>query len=286
VTLRPPLEEDAAAVAELVSLHSPERTAPERVLQAWTAPGVDLARDARVGDGEYGLVEDIGGGRVLLTLNGWPSPALLEWAEARAAETAARVLSGAWDGNEPVRRALEEHAFRAIRHSYRMLIDLDDEPEAPRWPARIEVQAFEPGDERTFYEVHQETFADHWEPFETPYDEWRHYALQPPIFEPESWLLALDGDEPAAFAICHVHPTNPELGWIGALGVRRPWRRLGLGRALLLQAFGQFRRSGLRQVGLGVDAENLTGANRLYESAGMRVSHHFDIYEKRLGVPA
>lgn len=31
---------------------------------------------------------------------------------------------------------------------------------------------------------------------------------------------------------------------------------------------------------LGVDAESLTGANRLYEQAGMRVAARFDIYEK------
>jgi hypothetical protein len=47
-----------------------------------------------------------------------------------------------------------------------------------------------------------------------------------------------------------------------------------------LQAFAAFRERGLMRAGLGVDAESLTGAHRLYESAGMRVSASFDIYEK------
>jgi ribosomal protein S18 acetylase RimI-like enzyme len=62
--------------------------------------------------------------------------------------------------------------------------------------------------------------------------------------------------------------------------VLRPWRRRGLGRALLLQAFAAFRERGLARAALGVDAESLTGANRLYESAGMHVAARFDIYEK------
>jgi ribosomal protein S18 acetylase RimI-like enzyme len=66
------------------------------------------------------------------------------------------------------------------------------------------------------------------------------------------------------------------------LGVRRPWRRRGLGRALLLHAFGEFRRRGFSRSALGVDAESLTGANRLYERAGMHVAARFDIYEKVL----
>jgi len=281
MSLRPPREEDAATVAALASEQSPERVAPLRLVRAWTAPGVDLERDARFGDGGYALVEDVGNDRMLLTLHGRPGAELLDWAERRASETASRLLIGVWEA-EPTRRELERRGYRQVRHSYRMLIDLDEEPEPPAWPGGILVRRFEPGDERTFYDVQMETFRDHWEPVEIPWEEWCHHALQPPIFEPESWVMALDGDEVAGFAMCHTHPTNSELGWVGVLGVRRPWRRHGLGRALLLRAFRDFRSRGLRQAGLGVDAQSLTGANRLYESVGMRVAHRLDIYEKQL----
>jgi ribosomal protein S18 acetylase RimI-like enzyme len=53
-----------------------------------------------------------------------------------------------------------------------------------------------------------------------------------------------------------------------------------LGRALLLHAFAELRRRGFRRAGLGVDAESLTGAHKLYESAGMHVEARFDVYEK------
>ena len=60
------------------------------------------------------------------------------------------------------------------------------------------------------------------------------------------------------------------MGWVGTLGVRRPWRKRGIGLALLRHSFNEFYRRGKRKVGLGVDAQNLTGALRLYESAGMQ----------------
>ena len=44
----------------------------------------------------------------------------------------------------------------------------------------------------------------------------------------------------------------------------------GLGEGLLRTAFATLHARGLRRVGLGVDAENVTGALRLYERAGMR----------------
>jgi len=69
---------------------------------------------------------------------------------------------------------------------------------------------------------------------------------------------------------------------LGCLGVRRPWRRLGLGFALLKHAFRQLHDRGKVGACLGVDAENPTGATRLYESAGMRVARSEAVYEKLL----
>jgi hypothetical protein len=52
--------------------------------------------------------------------------------------------------------------------------------------------------------------------------------------------------------------------------------------ALLRHAFGAFYRRGQPKVGLGVDADSLTGATRLYERAGMRVSERIARFEKEL----
>ena len=63
--------------------------------------------------------------------------------------------------------------------------------------------------------------------------------------------------------------------------MRRQWRKRGIGLALQ-HSFNEFYRRGKRKVGLGVDAQNLTGALRLYENAGMHVHIASDLYEKEL----
>jgi ribosomal protein S18 acetylase RimI-like enzyme len=90
-------------------------------------------------------------------------------------------------------------------------------------------------------------------------------------FEPALWFLALAGDELAGFSICRQDTNDPAAGHVELLGVRRPWRRQGLGEALLLHSFQAFRQLGWTRGTLGVDASSPTGATRLYERAGMRV---------------
>jgi len=75
---------------------------------------------------------------------------------------------------------------------------------------------------------------------------------------------------------------DPYQGWVGTLGVLRAYRRRGLAEALLRESFGAFWRRGERKVVLGVDAQSLTGAQRLYERAGMHVAARYARYEKEL----
>jgi len=97
------------------------------------------------------------------------------------------------------------------------------------------------------------------------------------------------GDEPPPApewpSVCLAFPErvgDPALGWISILGVRRRWRRRGLGEALLRHAIRTLHARGLRRAGLGVDAESPTGATRLYERVGMRVAVRSDSWDKQL----
>ena len=51
---------------------------------------------------------------------------------------------------------------------------------------------------------------------------------------------------------------------------------------MLKHSFAEFYRRGTPKVELRVDAQNPTGATRLYERAGMHVTIQFDIYSKEL----
>jgi mycothiol synthase len=279
-SLRAPTDDDLQLVVRLISEAWPDPVGEDDVRRTWTAPGFHRERDARLDGNSYVRLEDLGEGRVFVQVAGSPSGEILDWAEERASAIGRRFVSGSWSTSPAILRELERRGFVAVRDSLRMTIDLGEPTPPPAWPEDIDVRSFRPGDERAFYETQQETFLDSWEPVGATFEEWSHWLLEAPWFDPRLWLLALDGAEPAGFAICHARSGDPETGSIRLLGVRRPWRRRGLGRALLLHSFAVLREHGFRRAGLGVDAESPTGAHTLYESAGMRVEARFEIYEK------
>lgn len=278
MTLRPPGEEDVPAIVAMRSRCAPEPFTEERLHREWGEPGFERERDARVSGGGYAAVEHLDDHRTWIELHGERPEPLLAWALSRA--TGSRVLSGAWEGNEPVQRALEAAGFGPVRHSYRMAIELDDVPPAALLPAGLELRTFRPGEERAVYETEMETFEDSWEHVHVPYERWLHWTVERPGFDPGLWLLAVEGEAIAGIALCRIHEEDPATGWVTILGVRRAWRRRGLGEALLRAGFAELARRGCARAVLGVDAESLTGAHRVYERAGMRAAARFEVYER------
>ena len=211
---------------------------------------------------------------------------LMADAEQRAAALAAPgavVHSFCSSRDERARTLLEERGYRLVRHSFRMVADLDEPPPPPDWPDGFELRRFDPErDAEAVYEADMDAFADHWGFVRSPYEEWRRWFADERL-DPDLWFLAYSGDEIAGFCLCRGHEAaDPDMGWVNVLGVRPSWRRRGLATALLLHAFAEFHRRGRRRVGLGVDAENTTGAVALYERVGMRPVRRFDTWEKAL----
>ncbi|CAN7265856.1 GNAT family N-acetyltransferase [Bosea sp. LjRoot237] len=98
-----------------------------------------------------------------------------------------------------------------------------------------------------------------------PFEDWRAALLVDSGFDPALVFVAQDA-RGAVAAIC--------LCWSSAfikdLVVHPSVRRLGLGEALLRQAFLAFAARGADAVDLKVEIDNPTGARRLYERAGMK----------------
>lgn len=185
--------------------------------------------------------------------------------------------------DEAMAALLAERGYEVTRHSFRMEARLKGEPPPPVWPEGITVRTFRRGeDDRAVYEVQEETFADQFDATPMTYEEWCHWMFLEP-FDPELWFLAEDGDELAGILLGRSERGGDhDLGWVSVLGVRRPWRRRGLGRALLLHAFTELRLRGKPRVGLGVDGEHPMGAVRLYEGVGMSVVRRNEHWEKDL----
>ena len=289
-----------------------EITVPDAIRNEWVSPGFDPAEAIRLifaPNGQMvGYIEVWTTSKPLVHPWMWGrvDPAyedggigtwLMHWAEQRALQELPNVPAGlrfaprvgTYRGAEKPKKLFEDMGYRHIRSSYHMLIEMDAPVPEAEFPERITLRTYNPEtDAEAVYRAQTDSFRDHFgfveEPFEEGVKRFKHFWGQAG-FDPSLLFLAVDGPsgEIAGISLCPPHAIDdPELGWVGTLGVLRPWRKRGIGLALLRHSFNEFYRRGKRKVGLGVDAQNLTGALRLYESAGMHVQQTFDQYEKEL----
>ena len=221
---------------------------------------------------------------------------LLSWAKEHAqlaldkCEPDLRVAprSGAEAHNKAGLALYEGLGWKNIRSFYRMVTDLDSVPEVPQLPAGITVRAYDPKTEtEAVYRAFVDSFKDHFgfnePPFEKGFAEFKHNLINEPGYDARLWFIAVEGNEIVGVCICRGEdPEDPESGWVNELGVRRAWRKRGLGYALLKHAFAAFHANGKKRASLGVDATSLTGALQLYERAGMRVLREFKMFENEL----
>jgi GNAT superfamily N-acetyltransferase len=205
---------------------------------------------------------------------------LVEWAEGRArARGVERLLAWAWPGADVLPIVLRDEGFTPFRRSLEMQVPLDGAVPRPDRPAGVTVRTVNAGEERDVHALGEEAFSDLRDFRPTPYEDWAFWWNDRKKLE--LWFAAeADDGELVGVALCELQ--GADVGWVGTLAVRRQWRKRGLGRALLLHAFRAFVRAGSTTAALSVDAENATGAVRLYESVGMRPVSERVLFEKRL----
>ena len=302
-TMRSAEKEDLEAVVELLnaattSLVGAGKFSTSELGREWEMPGFELERDTQVVFNSNGTLVgyedlfDLGSPHVRIYCYGQVHPehagkgigsALLAWAEGRARQSIAKapaearvvLVANTLTVNQPALPLLQQAGFQLARYSLRMMIELDKPIPEPQWPAGIIVRPFVLGqDDEITVRADRDSFSDHWgyveRPFESDLARFRHFWNTDPDFDPTLLFLAMDGEQVAGISLCHKKVEEDlDMGWVGSLGVLRAWRRKGLGLALLRHSFREFQRRGKKRVGLGVDAQSLTGATRLYEKAGM-----------------
>jgi len=290
-------EDDITDVSDLVNEMTVPGFDPEEDLRVIFAPNGEMVGYMEVWTTSKPPVHPWLWGRVHPQYEGLGiGTRLLQWAEERALHALPRVpddlrFSPRTSCNHEAKDAVrffEDKGYTHIRSFYRMKIDMDQPAPEPVWPQGITLRTYNPEkDAEAVYRADTESFRDHFgfveQPFEEGLRDFIHVMTKYDGFDPSLWFLAMDGDEIAGICLCRPHGyEDPDLGFVNILGVRRPWRKQGLGLALLRHAFNEFYRRGKRKVGLGVDAQNLTGALSLYEKAGMHVSRQYDSFEKEL----
>jgi mycothiol synthase len=210
------------------------------------------------------------------------------------AKTQAVFIVAVTDLKHEDRQALfRSLGYQIVRYFFDMERPLREEGTAvplpaPAYPPGIVVRTLtERPDLPAVWRTTNEAFRDHWGYTETTLEQWQHWVSYPD-HRPELWLVAWDAaDEPVGVCLSGIDPdynarVGREEGWIYVLAVRRPHRRQGLGRALLLAGMGALQQAGVDWAMLGVDSENLTGALRLYESVGFRPVEKLAAFRKTL----
>jgi mycothiol synthase len=224
-------------------------------------------------------------------LAAWVSPdrrglgighALLQWMEARS-----RAAAATWEGSEPhaftnwvdetqteAIELLQSEGYGRVRYGFMMVRPLSEPiPDAPL-PDGLEIRPVVESDHRRIWDADVEAFQDHWDAAVRTEEDFVAWYATPGI-DTSLWRVAWDGDEVAGSVMNFIWPEENETlgvarGWLEHISVRRPWRRRGLAAALIVDSLRALRARGLTEGALGVDAENPTGALRLYESLGFR----------------
>ena len=312
---RPAMMDDLPAAVELYEMNEREVLGhttgfARRFEMFWTSPDCTVGEDIRVVQSPQGKV--VGCAKVIAQppfvqarIIGDVHPEhrdrgigsyLVGWAEERARQITSRAPEGArltlqsWAvaGDERSAALLSDHGLAVVRHFVFMRIDFDGPPEAPVWPEGVEVRPVTVAEHgRAISAADEEIFRDHWgfapKSDEEAYERFKHWTEHDPDLDESLWFVAFAGDEIAGVSICWPKAEeDPATGYIGILGVRRAWRGKGLGLALLRHSFVEFYRLGQTHAALHADAENITGALRLYTKAGMHIARQYRHFEKEL----
>ncbi|MGO4391168.1 GNAT family N-acetyltransferase [Variovorax sp. M-6] len=221
---------------------------------------------------------------------------LHSWLESRQREMAAAHRSAPGHAHhafvtqgESARAALLEKAgYRVERYFCTMerptLNAVADFP----LPPGLEVREVRSEHLRAIWDAHARAFRTHWgysPPDEADYQRWQVSQ----VFQPHLWQVAweVETNEVAGQVRTYIDEVwnaanGRKRGWTEFISVGEPWRRRGLARALISLSLRTQEAAGMDESALGVDSQNLNGANRVYEDCGFIVTRRNRIFRKPL----
>ena len=210
---------------------------------------------------------------------------LLERIDRRAADLAGQrpyqLSCRVSTGNTDAVSLVESYGFTRRLTFNIMEAGLSQPPAAPALPTGVTIREFIPGqDDQAVYRADEESGQDKGYHQPLSYEAWcKRMGRHTSLFDPGLWFLAFADGELAGAALNFYHDGS-QTAWVDHLGVRRAFRRRGIGLALLLHALSVFQRRGYPRARLSVDSHSLTHAPRLYEKAGFRTVMGYHIFEK------
>ena len=219
---------------------------------------------------------------------------LLDWAEKTAVPLhndrfpgrPLSLSSGCLSSNAGAIALHEQRGYQPVRWFHSMVRDLSASIPQAVIPAGVKITGYTPDMAEHARLVRNEAFRDHWDSTETNGEVWAHF-LATSAFRPAYSFLAYAGSEPLGMLLSSEHDayrarTGRRELYISLVGTRMAGRKRGIATALLITAMSAARADGYDEASLGVDADSLTDAVRLYEHVGFTVALTWTVYRKRL----
>ncbi len=170
---------------------------------------------------------------------------------------------------------LNNYGFTTERYFFSMMRSLASPIPQPQIPATFIIRQVRAAQDALLWvELFNESFIDHWNHHDYTIEDYYHW-LSDANYKPDLDLVAIACDGKfAAFCRCWINSernshSGIKEGSIDSLGTRRGFfRRMGLGRAMLLSGMQRLKANGMDTAKLNVDADNPNSALQLYESVG------------------
>jgi mycothiol synthase len=212
--------------------------------------------------------------------------AMLSWAEerigqlvsqhgtARTAVIGANAMASERDATALLLAAGYRRIFSLVEME---LGDLRQLPErSGALPAGIRTRPVRPSHYRAAWKTIVDSYADASSTQEWTFQDFTDAA------DPMCWRAAWDGDEMVGVVLCSLRRQDPTVGEVEELSVRADRRRLGIGRALLLEGLRSLREQGTTTARLSTGTANPHRSYDLYESVGFRRRNEYVRYRKPL----
>ncbi|MFE1171341.1 GNAT family N-acetyltransferase [Streptomyces sp. NPDC058773] len=213
--------------------------------------------------------------------------AMLSWAESRirqlvqqhgTAQTAV-IGANAMASEQEATALLLETGYRRVFSLVELeLSDLRQLSDGKPLPAGIRVGAVDPSSYRAAWKTVVDSYAD------AAFTQRWTFESFLATADPTCWRAAWDGEIMAGVALCSIRRHDPAVGEVEELSVRAESRRLGLGRALLLDGLRCLREHGAETARLYTGTANPHRSYDLYESVGFRCQNEHVRYRKPIAV--
>lgn len=220
---------------------------------------------------------------------------IVEWALQRAEASIGRAPDGARvtatlvsnDSNERAKRLFVSKGFQIERYFLEMEIALSAPVEVPPLPNGITMRTLRHDEDTVeLSDAVEEAFKDHFGFTESTPEvaaaRWRNWRSSEAWDDDLVWLAEKDGDIVGMNVCIKDHGSRTNYGYVATLGVLPIARGMGLARSMLSTSFAEYQRRGKDVVALHVDADNISGATRLYTGVGMHEVQRDIDFEREL----